>query len=280
MSRVDVSTQKQLDAALKGGDDPCCVGDGEFTVDGSATVWADGSATVRADGSATVWADGSATVWADGSATVWADGSATVRADGSATVWADGSATVRAYGSATVRAYGSATVRAGDRVAVHRHSKSADIDGGVVIDQTAAPSAEESSAVRWCERYGVTIPDGDDPIVVLFKVVSLDYRSPRGFDYTPGTTPEAPDWDGGKKECGGGLHFSGSPFHAERFASGGWWPRNLRYVACPVRLADIIVHPTGDYPDKTKAPRCAGPVWECDIHGNPVDAPQPAAVQE
>jgi hypothetical protein len=112
---------------------------------------------------------------------------------------------------------------------------------------------------------------------VLYKVVDLSYRSPHGFDYTPGTTPEAPDWDGGQQECGHGLHFSPSPFHAERFAASDWWPRDLRYVACPVRLADIVVHPNGAYPDKVKAPRCAGPVYEVDLKGDPVPTPEAVA---
>lgn len=40
-----------------------------------------------------------------------------------------------------------------------------------------------------------------------------------------------------------------------------------RFVACPVKVSEIAVHPNGMYPDKVKAPGCVGKVWECDIDG-------------
>lgn len=68
------------------------------------------------------------------------------------------------------------------------------------------------------------------------------------------------------KECGGGLHFSPSPKHARTFNQTA-----SRYIACPVALAEIAVHPDGDMPEKVKARGCCGPVWEVDEDGNPTD---------
>ncbi|MFO0919463.1 MAG: hypothetical protein U0872_14280 [Planctomycetaceae bacterium] len=70
------------------------------------------------------------------------------------------------------------------------------------------------------------------------------------MSYTPGSVPVAPDWDGGEKECGGGLHFSPHPVMTEEFISD---PK--RFCACPVLLSDIAVHPDGYSPQKVKGPR-------------------------
>jgi len=236
----------------------------------SATVTAYGSATVRASDSATVTASDSATVTAYDSATVTAYDSATVTASGSATVTAYGSATVTAYDSATVRAYGASSVRpyAGATVVASKHStiivRAQDraevaIDGGHIVELPAITTAEE-----WCEFYGVVVVDG---VATLFKAVRDDYRSGRGFLYAPGSTPEAPDWDGGKEECGGGLHFCGSPHEAKGFDYGA-----TRFMACPVRLSDIAVHQDADYPHKVKARGCCAPVYECDADGRALRA--------
>ena len=188
----------------------------------------------------------------------------------SATVTAYGSATVTAYDSATVRAYGASSVRpyAGATVVASKHStiivRAQDraevaIDGGHIVELPAITTAEE-----WCEFYGVVVVDG---VATLFKAVRDDYRSGRGFLYAPGSTPEAPDWDGGKEECGGGLHFCGSPHEAKGFDYGA-----TRFMACPVRLSDIAVHQDADYPHKVKARGCCAPVYECDADGRALRA--------
>src|SRR5438034_1007783 len=59
-----VSTQAELDAALKDGFLPICIGNGKFTAWGSAQVRASESAQVTAWGSAQVTASGSAQVTA------------------------------------------------------------------------------------------------------------------------------------------------------------------------------------------------------------------------
>jgi len=184
MKERQVSTQDELDQALKDGDRPILIGGGNFEVRYSSQV--------------------------------------------------------RAYGSSQVTACGSSHVIGGKQIKI----------------------VKPKTATQWCSFYGLPIKSGT---VTLFKAVSDDYKSNRGFDYTPGTTPEAPDWDGGKIECGCGLHFSPRPFMTLKFFN-----KAKRFIACPVKVASIAVHPDGDYPEKVKAPRCCGPVWECDIDGNPV----------
>jgi len=111
----------------------------------------------------------------------------------------------------------------------------------------------------------VTVKRG---VVTLFKVLDGNFGASHGMTYTPGSEPTASDWDDGVKECGGGLHFSPTPGHALEFA-----PKAKRFVACPVKLADIVVHPNGTYPQKIKAPGVCGPVVEVDRLGDPVKAP-------
>ncbi len=247
MKNVKCSTQAELDDALKNSEVwPELVGGGYFEISDSATVTAYDSATVTASGSATVTAYGSATVTAYGSATVTASGSATVRAYGSATV--------TAYDSATVTAYGSATVRASKYVAITKTGGRVNATGGVQIDYQSPQSLAE-----WFEEYGVAPVDG---IAVLYKAVGSDFKSERGGDYTPGTTPKSDSWNT-TQECGHGLHFCGTPHHAL-----GFYLEAKRFVACPVAVDSIAFTASGDYPTKVKAPCVVAPgCYEVDIDG-------------
>ena len=155
-------------------------------------------------------------------------------------VAAGGSVRVRAFGAAMVQARGHAQIEATDGVSIIRHSLAATVSGGHVTDAVRFATPEE-----WCEYYGVEVDNG---VAILYKAVDQDFNSYHGTSYRPGTEPYAPDWDGGERECGGGLHFSPRPTFA--------LPRpddSMRFVACPVRLADMVVHPQGDYPDQVKA---------------------------
>jgi hypothetical protein len=122
-----------------------------------------------------------------------------------------------------------------------------------------------ATAAQWCDFYGAEIDA--DGIAILYKAVDKDFRSGRGFAYVPGSTPAAPDWDGGKAECGGGLHFTAHPSAAQAF-----FLEATRFVACPVRLDDIVVHEDAQYPSKVKAPRICAPIYEVDRYGKPVAA--------
>jgi hypothetical protein len=112
-------------------------------------------------------------------------------------------------GSSTVRAYGSSTVRASKYSAIHVLSKTCKAKGGVQIRPKRPKMAKE-----WCAHYGVDVVKG---VAILFKGVNAEWKTSRNFEYKPGSTPKAPDWDGGKAECGGGLHFSPTPGHVLEF---------------------------------------------------------------
>jgi hypothetical protein len=223
---------------------------------GYVRVIARGSSTVRAWGECTVRAVEQARVTAWGDASVRALDSSTVEAIESANVVAGGTASVRAFGHAFVRARGSANVEAAPAVTVSRQGAGT-VSGGVVTETGAVESARD-----WCDHYGVEVNDG---VAILFKAVGERFDSFHGLQYEPGSEPEASDWDGGKQECGGGLHFSPRPVLARWRAHGG-----VRFVGCPVRVDDIVVHPRGVYPDKVKARAVCGPVFEVDEHGMPI----------
>ena len=270
---IEVTTQTELDAAVAAHPDELITitGAGWFTVSSgrfasdSASVRAYGSASVEAYDSASVMASGSASVEASGSASVRAYDSASVRASGSASVRASDSASVMASGSASVRASDSASVRASCMVAVHNHNPdnkygTVKITGGVIIDVRPAANLDE-----W---FADNIIEPVDGVVTLYKAVDDGFKSGYGFDYTPGTVPVAPDWDGGVQECGGGLHFCAAPW----IARSQFNRSATRFVACPILVSDIAFHPGGQLPSKVKAKGCCAPVWECDIDGNPVQS--------
>jgi hypothetical protein len=254
---VECSTQKDVDAAIRDGNVPI-VRSGFFEVSGSASVSASGSASVSAYGSASVSAYDSASVRASGSASVSASGSASVSAYGSASVSAYDSASVRAYDSASVRASGSASVSATPFVAVQRTGKLAKVDGGVLIQIPDVKTTEQ-----FLDYYGIKATRGT---VTLYKLVDDQYVSGHGTSYKPGEKPTAPDWDP-TPCCGQGLHFSPRAFMARKYAS----PDIERFVACKVKVADIVVIDDYRTPDKIKSPRCEV-LFACDEDGEKVPA--------
>jgi hypothetical protein len=264
---VEVKSQAELEKALeRPGVVPVCVGRATFRVRGTSRVVASDSSSVRAYGSSSVVAYGSSSVVASGSSSVMAYGSSSVRAYGSSSVMASDSSSVRAYGSSSVRASGSSSVMASDsssvratpHVAIQRHGASATVRGGVLIQIPEITNADE-----WCSYYGVDVKRG---VAILYKAVDDEFCSDYNrFAYRPGTKPQAPDWDGGVQERGGGLHFSPRPVLALEFM------RNAKhFVACPVRVKDIVVHRDASLPQKVKAPGVCRPVYEVTIDGEPI----------
>ncbi len=120
------------------------------------------------------------------------------------------------------------------------------------------------TAQDWCDFYGVETADG---VAVVYKGVNEDYSSPRGTSYAPGTRPVASDWDGGKAECGGGLHFSPSPGHTLSFHANA-----KRFLACPILLSEVVIHKNAASPEKIKVSGCCAPVYEVDISGNRISS--------
>jgi hypothetical protein len=148
-------------------------------------------------------------------------------------------------------------VRATKYVAVTKQSKHAKTKGGVLIKLPIIKTSRQ-----WCEFYGVPIKSG---VAVLYKALRADYKSSHDFLYEPGTTPSAPDWDGGVNECGGGLHFSPRPFMALEFDL-----EATKFMAFPILISEIKIHKNAEYPQKLKAPRVYKPCYEVDIDGKPI----------
>jgi hypothetical protein len=91
-----------------------------------------------------------------------------------------------------------------------------------------------------------------------------------GTSYQPGEKPSAPDWDP-EPCCGAGLHFSPRAFMARKYA-----PLGKRFVACKVKVADIVVITDYGTPDKVKAKACQV-LHECDEDGVELKALKAAA---
>ena len=248
MSTVTVKTQAELDAALAGG--ATCI-DIRSESGVRLYLFSTDSSTVTARGSSTVTACGSSTVTARGSSTVTAWGSSTVTAWDSSTVTAWDSSTVTACDSSTVTAWGSSTVTASKYAAVHLVSSRATINGGVLIDLT---QVDLSTAQDWCDYHGVEVIDG---IATLYKAVDESWTTTHGVNYSPGSTPAAPDWSP-TAHSSHGLHFSPHPRQSR-----GYFPDATRYLSVGVAVSDLV--PLGN--DKAKAPRVVRACVEVDING-------------
>ena len=171
------------------------------------------------------------------------------------TVEASGLATVRASGSATVRAFDSATVEASSHVAVHLHSASVTVSGGIAIDVAALDMSDPRA---WCAYHLIGVGE----TAVVYKAVSGDFIAGQRHietHYTIGETVVASDWRS-DPECGHGLHFSPSPRQALIYYMGGD-ETSVRFLACEVTVSDVV--PLGD---KVKAPSCRV-LHEVDIDG-------------
>jgi hypothetical protein len=243
IAMIEVRSQAQADAAVKNGETEIHVFANVTLIFGAGTphveAWGSSQPHVEA------WESSQPHVEA------WGSSQPHVEARGSSQPH------VEAWAYAILAIRGRCKVTATAEVRIRIDGGDPEVSGGVVhrVPPITSPSA-------WCERYDIPVADG---VAVLFKCLSESFSSHWGFDYTPGTTPVAKDWDGGKKECGGGLHFCPTPGHARGYQQG------LRYVACPVALADMAVVPNPEYPDKIKAAGCCAPVWECDRDGKRIE---------
>ena len=171
--------------------------------------------------------------------------------------WGSSQPHVEARGTVQLSVRGAVAVVASAMVAICVLGGNPTIDGGGFVTRV-----DRSTPEKWCEYYGIEMADG---YALLYKAVRDDYLSRYKMSYAPGTCPEAPDWDGPARECGGGLHFSPCVAMARAFDD-----EATRYLACPVLLAEMVVHPDGNYPEKCKAKRVALPCWEVDEDGTAV----------
>ncbi|MGH3834155.1 MAG: hypothetical protein ACRDSF_00405, partial [Pseudonocardiaceae bacterium] len=130
-----------------------------------AYVGGGGWADVGDGGRAYVGDGGRAYVGGGGWADVGDGGRAYVGDGGRADVGDGGRADVG--DGATVHAYGG-DIRAGSHVAVHLHSGTARVEGGVLIDHT---TVDQSDPATWCSYHGVRVEDGD---AVKVKAASVE----------------------------------------------------------------------------------------------------------
>jgi hypothetical protein len=146
-------------------------------------------------------------------------------------------------------------------------------EGQVEIAGGHQQEVKKATPQDWCDYYGVSVKDG---IAILYKGVNTNFMSYRGGDYTPGTMPRVEKFKP-EPECAPGvLYFSPSPRHTHQFVVD---VSKTRYLACPVRLEDIVTHPNGEYPEKVKAIGVCAPVYEVTIDGDivPIAEPEVAA---
>jgi len=121
--------------------------------------------------------------------------------------------------------------------------------------------------LQWCDYHGVTVMDG---IAYLFKAVNQQWTTGRGVDYSPGSLPEAPDWDAAWRDCGRGLHFCAHPLQSLGFLGGR--VEDARFLKVGVRVDELV--PLGD---KVKARRVVVGCVEVDRFGDVIPEPKSAA---
>jgi len=155
-----------------------------------------------------------------------------------------------------IRAVAKVKITATERVFINWEG-AAEIIGGT------AQEVKRSEPQDWCDYHGVKVIDG---IATLYKALNKGFKSPRGGNYTPGTTPRLSKFQAEPECCADALYFSPTPRHAHQFL-----PSPDCYVACPVLVSEIVTHVNGDYPEKVKAIGCCAPVYEVDVNGNPIN---------
>ena len=217
---IIVTTQKELDAAIESGAEG-------IVIDSPPAVWLE----LR--------------------------GMAHVVAQGSSRVVAWNWSRVDARGWSAIQAWGYSHVNAVPWVTVYRHSTTATVNGGTIVDATlfAPPTPAE-----WAARHGIVAQDG---VAVVYKAVSQELVAGQGripTTYTIGSTVDATDWDP-TPDYGYGLHFSPTPYQASLYYQGIGEPR---FLACEVDVASLV--PLGN---KCKAPSCRV-LYEVDQFGEPV----------
>ncbi len=223
---------------------------------GKSSVVACGNSSVVARGNSSVVAWEKSSVVACGNSSVEAWGKSSVVAWGNSSVEARGNSSVEAWGNVFIRLFSAIKIKASAHVVILKHGKAKSIKGGIKLNAYIPKTPKE-----WCEFYGAKVRRG---VAILFKALDNEFNSRWSMNYSPGTTPEAPDWNG-EQECGGGLHFSPCPSMAKYFNSSA-----RKFVACHVKLDEIAIHPDGKYPEKCKAKRVYKPCYEVDIQGNAI----------
>jgi hypothetical protein len=138
------------------------------------------------------------------------------------------------------------------------YSQRATLTGsGHLIDLT---ELDLTDPAQWCDYHGVAVADG---IAYLYKAVDEDWKSGYGTDYSPGSTPEAPDWST-RRECGGGLHLCAHPSLTLPYLNSPG--DQARFLRCGVRLDEMVC-----LDDKVKVKRVVVGCVEVDWFGDIVE---------
>src|SRR3990167_7934149 len=257
---------------------PYCGGEKEFQVlkgTENAVLWGSSHAVLWGSSHAELWeashavlgGSSHAVLWDSSHAVLWDSSHAVLRGSSHAELRESSHAVLRESSHAVLRGSSHAVLRGSSHAvgskysSITLHGQTVHAKGGMQIKIPEILTAKE-----WCDYYGVEVKKG---IATLFKAVDDDYSTlnarSKGIFYTPGSMPIAPDWDGGKAECGGGLHASCHPTAALYFN-----PQAKKFVALPIRLKDFKPYANAQYPDKVKFKSVCAPVWECDKCGNKI----------
>lgn len=175
--------------------------------------------------------------------------------------------TARVLGNVSVKAYDFSKVSTPGPNKVLESSKTATIRYfghplHLVEGDAKVLCLDTDSPIDWVNFFELQVVDED--YVYLYKALDQDFCARyMNFRYLPGTVVEAPDWDP-TIECGGGLHFSPTPQQALTFNTFA-----EKFVACKVKLSEMIVHSKGIIPEKVKAPRVYE-IFEVDLNGQRV----------
>jgi hypothetical protein len=254
--RIKVTNQQELDAACeKQKIDSNIV----IEINSAADVWL----VLRGSSHAVLRESSHAELWGSSHAVLRESSHAVLRGSSHAELWESSHAVLRESSHAVAR--DRCVIKASPQSSITIHGDTPSIDGGIQIKYKSPGNAQ-----AWAEEYGVDVKDG---VVILFKGVNEDYTTNghtrtsgvKAVSYAPGTMPQAEDWDGGKIECGKGLHFSPTASATLRYNENA-----KHFMACPVKLEDIVVHANAEYPDKVKAKGVCAPIWEVDRRGNKI----------
>ena len=241
MTKVECRSTAEAESAIARGEVPVLIGDISLSVSVNCRIVCQlGIHEITTRGSSTANVES------------WGSSTANVESRESST------ANVKAKAFCQLKLSGSLTVVAAATVAIVVLGGNPKIEGGGFIQRVDIGTPQ-----KWCDYYGVDVRGG---FALLGKIVGENHISTRNCRYPVGGTPAALDWDGGKAECGGGLHFSPTLEMAREFDFTG-----RHRLICPVLLSDMAVHPGGNYPQKCKARAVTSPLWEVDAHGEPVD---------
>jgi hypothetical protein len=213
--------------------------------------------------------------WENSSVVAWGNSSVEARGNSSVEAWENSS--VVAWGNSSVEAWGNSSVVAWENVVVRVFSnylKKVVLYGFAVafVAATITVKIEKKSEychvqivkdLGWFERNAVE----QNPVVVLFKKVSKDFKTQEGTEnettWTIGTTLTVPNWNPISEYGPGKFHACSRPYFCDGFRN----KTGDRYVAVSIKLEDLHEwKDTPQYPHKISF-KTGTVLYECDRFG-------------